>query len=61
MSLAEYFSYLPFGKYAFYIWLSYIISIIVIVTLFVHAALINKNTTAQLRIKYLIKNDKTAK
>ncbi|WP_201342028.1 heme exporter protein CcmD [Abyssogena phaseoliformis symbiont] len=53
MTLAEYFSFLPYGKYAFYIWLSYLTTLIVIATLFIRTRFIHKNAIKQLRIKYL--------
>ncbi|MBT3187104.1 MAG: heme exporter protein CcmD [Candidatus Thioglobus sp.] len=53
MTLAEYFSFLPFGKYAFYIWFSYLVTIITIVILFIRTSSIHKKTFLQLRIKYL--------
>lgn len=52
MTLAEYFSFLPYGKYAFYIWFSYLSAFIVIATLFIRTNAIHKNTVKQLRIKY---------
>ncbi|ABL02402.1 hypothetical protein Rmag_0660 [Candidatus Ruthia magnifica str. Cm (Calyptogena magnifica)] len=53
MILAEYFSFLPYGKYAFYIWFSYLTTLIVIATLFIRTHSIHKNAIKQLRIKYL--------
>ncbi|WP_201339145.1 heme exporter protein CcmD [Isorropodon fossajaponicum symbiont] len=53
MTLAEYFSFLPYGKYAFYIWFSYLTTLIVIATLFIRTRSIHKNAIKQLRIKYL--------
>ncbi len=52
MTLAEYFSFLPYGKYAFYIWFSYLMTLAVVATLFIRARSIHKNTIKQLRIKY---------
>ncbi|WP_190600076.1 heme exporter protein CcmD [Candidatus Vesicomyidisocius sp. SY067_SCS001] len=53
MTLAEYFSFLPYGKYAFYIWFSYLMTLIVIATLFIRTYSIHKNVIEHLRIKYL--------
>ena len=39
MTLAEAFSFLPYGKYALYIWLSYGITFILILGLFVRASI----------------------
>jgi heme exporter protein D len=52
MTLAEYFSFLPYGKYAFYIWFSYLMTFAVIATLFIRTRSIHKKTFKQLRIKY---------
>ena len=34
MTMVEYFSFLPYGIYAFYVWLEYGVSAITIITLF---------------------------
>ncbi|MBT3276708.1 heme exporter protein CcmD [Candidatus Thioglobus sp.] len=52
MTLAEYFSFLPYGKYAFYIWFSYLVTLIVIGGLFLRTKTIHNSTIKQLRIKY---------
>ena len=52
MTLAEYFSFLPYGKYAFYIWFSYLMTFAVIATLFIRTRSIHKKTIKNLRIKY---------
>jgi heme exporter protein D len=52
MTLAEYFSFLPYGKYAFYIWFSYLTTFLIIANLFIRTKIIHKNTIKQLRIKY---------
>lgn len=52
MTLAEYFSFLPYGKYAFYVWFSYWVALMTIATLFVRSRVIHKNTLKQLRLKY---------
>ncbi|CAC9580997.1 hypothetical protein BHECKSOX_54 [Bathymodiolus heckerae thiotrophic gill symbiont] len=52
MTLAEYFSFLPYGKYAFYIWFSYLTTFVVIAVLFIRTKSIHKNIIKQLRLKY---------
>ncbi len=52
MTIAEYFEFLPYGKYAFYIWLSYLVVFITIAILFIRTSSIHKKTFSQLRIKY---------
>ena len=53
MTMVEYFSFLPYGKYAFYVWLAYGVSAITIITLFLSAnrnhkkALINLLSTQE--------------
>ena len=37
MTMVEYFSFLPYGKYAFYVWFAYGISAITVITLFITA------------------------
>lgn len=62
MRLAEFFSFLPYGKYAFYIWFSYLTYVVVITLLFLRTRAIHKSTFKQLRLKYLRdSNDKTTK
>lgn len=52
MTLVEFFSFLPFGKYAFYVWFSYLVTFIVIAILFIRTRSIHNNTLQQLRIKF---------
>lgn len=52
MILAEYFTFLPFGKYAFYIWSSYLIGFAVIAILFIRTYSLRKKIHQQLRAKY---------
>ncbi len=52
MTIAEYFEFLPYGKYAFYIWLSYLITFITITVLFVRTKSIHKKIINELNIKY---------
>ena len=57
MILAETFSFLPYGQYALYIWLSYGITFILIVGLFVRASIKYKKIRIQLKNKYAREND----
>ena len=57
MTLAEILSFLPYGKYAFYIWLSYGITFILILGLFVRALINYKKIRNQLKNKYARVND----
>ena len=57
MTLAEILSFLPYGKYAFYIWLSYGITFILILGLFVRASINYKKIRSQLKNKYSREND----
>ena len=52
MTIAEYFEFLPYGKYAFYIWFSYLATFVVIAILFIRTRSIHNNTNKQLRLKY---------
>jgi heme exporter protein D len=53
MTIMEYFSFLPYGKYAFYIWFSYLSVFIGVGMLFLNTGKIKKKTFKQLKIKYL--------
>ena len=57
MTLAETLSFLPYGEYALYIWLSYGITSILIVGLFVRASTNHKKIRSQLKNKYSREND----
>jgi heme exporter protein D len=57
MNLAESLSFLPYGQYAFYIWLSYGITFILIAGLFVRASINYKKIRIQLINKYAREND----
>ena len=57
MSLAETFSFLPYGQYAIYIWFSYGITFILILGLFVRASMNYKKIRTQLKNKYAREND----
>ena len=57
MTLAEALSFLPYGKYAIYIWLSYGVTFILILGLFVRASINYKKIRSQLKNKYVREND----
>ena len=57
MTLSETLSFLPYGQYALYIWLSYGITFILILGLFVRASINHKKIRSQLKNKYLREND----
>jgi len=52
MTMIEFFSFLPYGKYAFYVWLAYGISALTIIALFVTARRNQLNTLSSLSNKY---------
>jgi len=52
MTIVEYFSFLPYGKYAFYIWVSYLMTFIVIGTMFMATKRMRKKAFRDLRIKF---------
>ena len=52
MTMVEYFSFLPYGKYAFYVWLAYGVSAITVITLFVSAKRKHKKAIISLKNKY---------
>ena len=54
MSIVEYFSFLPYGKYAFYVWFAYSVSAITVITLFLNAKRNHKQTILSLKNKFLI-------
>ena len=57
MTLAETLSFLPYGEYALYIWLSYGITFILIAGLFVRASINYNKIRSQLKTKYSREND----
>ena len=57
MTLAETLSFLPYGKYAIYIWLSYGVTFILILGLFVRTSINYKKIRNQLQNKYTREND----
>ena len=52
MTMVEIFSFLPYGKYAFYVWLAYGVSVLIIITLFVSAKRNHSNTLLSLINKF---------
>ena len=54
MTMVEFFSFLPYGKYAFYVWLAYGVSAVTIITLFISAKRNHSNTLLSLANKYSI-------
>ncbi len=52
MTMVEYFSFLPYGKYAFYVWLAYGVSAITVIILFVSAKRNYKKAIMSLKNKY---------
>ena len=54
MTMVEYFSFLPYGKYAFYVWLAYGVSSLTIIALFISAKRNHTKTILSLKNKFLI-------
>ena len=54
MTMVEYFSFLPYGKYAFYVWLAYGVSAITVITLFINANRNHTKTILSLKNKFSI-------
>ena len=52
MTMIEFFSFLPYGKYAFYVWLAYGVSALTIIILFFTARRNHLNTLSSLSNKY---------
>ena len=52
MTMVEFFSFLPYGKYAFYVWLAYGVSALTIITLFVTARRNHLKNLSSLSNKY---------
>ena len=57
MNLSETLSFLPYGEYALYVWLSYSITFVLILGLFVRASINYKKIRIQLKNKYAREND----
>jgi len=53
MTMVEFFSFLPYGKYAFYVWSAYGISAVTIITLFIIAKRNHSKTLLSLSNKSL--------
>ena len=53
MTMVEFFSFLPYGKYAFYVWFAYSISAVTIIILFISAKRNHSKTLFSLSNKYL--------
>ena len=54
MTMVEYFSFLPYGKYAFYVWLAYGVSAMTVITLFINAKRNHNKTILSLKNKFTI-------
>ena len=54
MTMVEFFSFLPYGKYAFYVWFAYGVSAVTIITFFISAKRNHYNTLLSLANKYSI-------
>ena len=52
MTMVEFFSFLPYGKYAFYVWFAYGVSELTIIVLFVNAKRQHSLTLASLKNKF---------
>jgi len=57
MTIVEYSSFLPFGKYAFYVWSAYGVTFITVATLFIRSRSNHKKTLISLSNKYSRQND----
>ncbi|MFM1606231.1 MAG: heme exporter protein CcmD [Candidatus Pseudothioglobus sp.] len=57
MTMVEYFSFLPYGKYAFYVWLAYGVATLTVIFLFIGARRNHNNTLNSLKNKYSRGND----
>ena len=57
MTMVEYFSFLPYDKYAFYVWLAYGIATLIVTFLFISARRNHNNTLNSLKNKYFRGND----
>ena len=57
MTMVEYFSFLPYGKYAFYVWLAYGVSTLIVIFLFIGARKNHNKALNSLKNKYSRVND----
>jgi heme exporter protein D len=52
MTMVEFFSFLPYGKYAFYVWFAYGVSALTIIALFLTARRNHSIALSSLSTKY---------
>lgn len=57
MTIVEYFSFLPYGKYAFYVWLAYGFATLTVIVLFISARRNHNNILNSLKNKHSRGND----
>jgi heme exporter protein D len=57
MTMVEYFSFLPYGKYAFYVWFAYGVATLTVIFLFISARRNHSKTLNLLKNKYSRGND----
>ena len=61
MTMVEYFSFLPYGKYAFYVWLAYGVATLTVIFLFIVARKNHSSALNSLKNKYSRGNDQKTK
>ena len=57
MTIVEYFSFLTYGKYAFYVWLAYGVATLTVIFLFIGARRNHNKVLNSLKNKYSRGND----
>jgi len=57
MTMVEYFSFLPYGKYAFYVWLAYGVATLTVFFLFIGARRNHSSALNSLKNMYSRGND----
>ena len=57
MTIVEYFSFLPYGKYAFYVWLAYGVATLTVIFLFIGARRNHNKVLNSLKNKHSRGND----
>ena len=57
MTMVENFSFLPYGKYAFYVWLAYGVATLTVIFLFIGARRNHNKVLNSLKNKYSRGND----
>jgi len=57
MTLVEYFDFLPYGKYAFYVWSAYAVAFTTVIILFIRARSQHQKTLIALASKYTRENE----